>query len=101
VTALLASAAYRNRQKLQGRAALDDARVAAMLGALVRAGGRATVESVAVAAQIPVHRARLTVGALRRLLQVDGYAVIDVDSDESTVILDERLLRDQFGLGSP
>lgn len=100
VTALLASPVYRKRQKMLGRGALDDDRVAAMLTALVTAGGRATVDSVAAAAQIPQHRARQTLGALRRLLQVDGYAVLDFDVDEQTVILDERLLRDQFELGA-
>lgn len=100
VTALLASPVYQRRKKMQGRAALDDGRVAAMLTALVTAGGRATVESVAASADIPQHRAWQTLGALRRLLQVDGYAVIDLDADEHTVVLDERLLRDQFGLGA-
>lgn len=100
VAALLASEMYRKRHKLAGRAALPDARVAALLGALVTAGGRARIDSVAAEAGIPAHRINLTITALRRLLQVEGYPVLDVDPDGQTVILDDRLLREQFRLGS-
>jgi hypothetical protein len=99
VSALLASETYRKRHKLAGRTALPDARVAALLSALVAAGGRARIDSVAAEAGIPAHRISLTITALRRLLQVEGYPVLDLDPDGQTVILDERLLRDQFQLG--
>ena len=36
----------------------------------------------------------------QRLLNVEGYAVLRIDADGATVILDEPLLREQFGLGS-
>jgi len=100
VTVLLASETYRKRHKLAGRAALPDDRVAALLGALVTAGGRARIDSLAAEAGIPAHRINLTIAALRRLLQVEGYPVLDVDPDGQSVILDERLLREQFQLGS-
>jgi hypothetical protein len=38
--------------------------------------------------------------ALRRVLNVDGYPVIDVDPDQETVTLDATLPREQFDLGS-
>lgn len=100
VFALLASETYRTRRRLVGRAALPDNRVAALLSALLAAQGRARIESVAADADIPAHRIHLTITALRRLLQVEGYPVLDVDPDGHTVILDERLLREQFHLGS-
>ncbi len=100
VLALLASPVYRARHKLAGRATLPDARVAALLTALVTAGGRARIDSVAAQAGIPAHRITLTITALRRLLQVEGYPVLDLDPDGQTLMLDERLLRDQFQLGS-
>ena len=68
---------YRKRHKLAGRAALPDDRVAALLSALVAAGGRARIDSVAAEAGIPAHRISLTITALRRLLQVEGYPVLD------------------------
>jgi hypothetical protein len=100
VMALRASEVYRARRKLAGRTALPDERVSALLTALVQAGGRARLDSLAADAGIPAHRIGLTVTALRRLLQVEGYPVLDVDPDGQTLVLDERLLRDQFQLGS-
>ena len=100
VAALLASPIYRGRQKLAVRAPLPDSRVAAIVGVLIEAGGRARVDSVAAAAGIPAHRIHLTITALRRLLQVEGYPVLDIDPDGQTLLLDERLLREQFQLGS-
>ena len=35
---------------------------------------------------------------VQRLLNVEGYAVLRIDADGSTVILDEPLLREQFGV---
>jgi len=100
VSALLASEIYRNRHKLAGRTVLPHDRVAAMLGALLAAGGRARTDTIAAEAGIPAHRITLTIAALRRLLQVEGYPVLDLDPDGQSVVLDERLLREQFQLGS-
>lgn len=100
VTALLASDVYRVRRKLAGRTALPDERVSALLTALILAGDRARLDTLAADAGIPAHRIGLTVTALRRLLQVEGYPVLDIDPDGQTLVLDERLLRDQFQLGS-
>ncbi|MFC0532815.1 BREX-2 system phosphatase PglZ [Phytohabitans kaempferiae] len=100
VSALLDSDIYQKRHKLLGRSSLPDDRVSALLSALVDAGGRARVETVAAEAGIPAHRINLTITALRRLLQVEGYPVLDIDPDGQTLVLDERLLREQFQLGS-
>lgn len=99
VTALLTSTVYRSRHRLVGRATLPDTRVAALLGVLVAGGGRARIDTLAAEAGIPAHRINLTIAALRRLLQVEGYPVLDLDPDGQTVLLDEQMLRDQFQLG--
>ena len=78
--------------------AAPDERVAAMLGVLLAGGGRATKDTLAARAGVPAHRIAVAVTALRRLLQVEGYPVIEVDPDGQTVKLDEALLREQFGL---
>ncbi len=101
VTALLASETYQARRKLAGRGALPDDRVAALLTVLIRdRENRARLDSLAAEAGIPAHRIGLTVTALRRLLQVEGYAVLDLDPDGATCVLDLKLLREQFRLGS-
>jgi hypothetical protein len=99
--ALLAAPQYRrNRQlKLAGQPTLPDDRVAALLAALVAAGGRQRMDALAAHAGVPAQRIANTVTVLRRLLSVEGYQSVTVDSDGQTVVLDERMLRDQFGLG--
>ncbi|MET8349020.1 BREX-2 system phosphatase PglZ [Micromonospora sp. NPDC005206] len=100
VSALLASNIYRARQKAS-RSSLPDERVAALLTVLLRApGGRIRVESLGAEAGIPAHRIGPTLTMLRRLFQVEGYPVLDVDPDGKTAVLNERLLRDQFQLSS-
>jgi hypothetical protein len=102
VAALLAAPQYRrNRQlKLAGQPTLPDDRVAALLAALLAAGGRQRMDALAAHAGVPAQRIANTVTVLRRLLSVEGYQSVTVDSDGQTVVLDERMLRDQFGLGA-
>ncbi len=99
VEALLASEVYQQRRGT--RAPLPDERVAALLGVLLDGGGRASYETLAARAHIPAHRITGTVTALRRLLQVEGYAVLDLDPDGKTVLLDRDLLTEQFQLDKP
>lgn len=96
IDALLASDVYKQRRGT--RAPMPDQRVAALLGVLLAGHGRATYETLAAHAGVPAHRISLTVTALRKLLQVEGYAVLDVDPDGRTVRLDVDLLTQQFGL---
>jgi hypothetical protein len=96
VDALLASDTYAQRRG--ARAALPDDRVASLLTVLLAGGGRATMETLAAGAAVPAHRIGLTVTALRRLLQVEGYPVLEVDPDGVTVKLNLTLLVEQFGL---
>ncbi|HEX6499649.1 MAG TPA: BREX-2 system phosphatase PglZ [Micromonosporaceae bacterium] len=98
VADLLSSEIYQARQKT-ARAKLPDDRVAALVDALLEApANRMRLDSLAVAAGVPAHRIRTTVTTLQKLLQVEGYPVLDVDVDGQTVVLNERLLRDQFHL---
>lgn len=99
VDALLASAVYAQRRGT--RAPLPDERVAALLGVLLAGNGRAMMETLAAHAQVPAHRIGSAVTALRRLLQVEGYPVLDLDPDGRTVRLDVALLVEQFRLEVP
>ena len=102
LAALLAAAQYRrNRQlKLASQPVLPDERVAALLAALLATGGRLRMDALATQARVPAQRIAGTVTVLRRLLSVEGYQSVTVDSDGQTVLLDEQMLRDQFGLGA-
>lgn len=100
VDALLASEIYQQRRGAGGRALPDD-RVAAMLTVLLAGGGRATMETLAADAGVPAHRMAGTITALRRVLQVEGYPVVEIDPDGQTVKLDAGLLAQQFALDRP
>lgn len=95
---LLTSATYAARRGIAGRHPVDDAVTAAVVSALVAGGGRAHRDTLASAAGIPASTLAGLLAALRRVLNVDGYPVIDVDPDQVTVMLDEGLLREQFRL---
>jgi hypothetical protein len=96
VAAVIASTTYAEQKRMAGRRALDDSITAAVLRALVDRGGRAHQDTVAAAAGIPTADVSQVFAAVRRLLNVDGYGVIELDTDGVTLRLDEQLLREQF-----
>lgn len=96
--ALLRSDTMVAQRGLAGRAPVSDDRIGAVLAPLVARGGRMPLDALAREAGIPLRRARSTVAALRALLNVDGYAVIELDDAVGQVVLDVRLLGTQFGI---
>ena len=100
VDALLGSAVYAAQRLRAGRAAPDDVRVRALVGALIAHGGRLHEQTLASVAAIPAARLRTVLAAVRKLLNVEGYDVVGIDADRVTVVLDEALLREQFRLGT-
>lgn len=97
---LIASETYNERRGIAGRHPVEDAVAVTVISALVAGGGRAHRDTLAVAAGIPSGTLSGLLSALRRVLNVDGYPVVDVDADQVTVILDLALLREQFKLGT-
>lgn len=96
---LVASDVYRRQHSKVGRAALRDEAVVAVVSTLVSNGGRADRDAVAGAAGVGPARFNQAMSMLRRILNVESYEVISIDADQHTVLLDEVLLRTQFGLG--
>ncbi|QZH65411.1 BREX-2 system phosphatase PglZ [Mycolicibacterium farcinogenes] len=96
VEAVLASTTYAEQKRMAGRRALDDGTAGAFLRALVDRGGRAHQDTVAAAVGIPTTEFGQVFAAVRRLFNVDGYGVIELDTDGVTLRLDEHLLREQF-----
>lgn len=97
VHALLASKRYAQRR--DRRASLPDQRVADLVGALLAGNNRATYDNLAARANVPASRIRPVVTALRKVLQVEGYPVVEIDADGETVVLNQQLLVEQFELG--
>jgi len=96
VDGLLASPIYQAHKARFGARAVDDDTVRAVVSILVAHSGRAHRDTVAAAAGIPVPSLKNTLTVLRRHLNVEGYAVLSMDVDEVTVVLDLPLLRQQF-----
>jgi PglZ domain len=97
--ALLRSAAYAAQKKIAGRVSVTDEQLRRLLDALLAAPGHRLVPAqAATALAVSPVTLRGAVLHAQRLLNVEGYPVLRVDADGSTVILDEVLLREQFGI---
>lgn len=85
------------------RNAPDHAAVRAAIDALVKAGGRLSPAAVANAAQAETGKSERNparfVTMLERLLNIDGYPVLQLVESGRTVHLDKELLRQQFTAG--
>jgi hypothetical protein len=93
-----ASPTYQRMRAGAGRAAPSEAAVRALLSRLLAGGGRAPVDQVARTLGVTPARAGMAMAGVRRLLNVEGYAVISMDADGRTVLLDEPLWRQQFAI---
>ena len=96
---MLKSAAYAAQKKIAGRVSVTDEQIRGLLDALLSAPGHRLVPALAATA-LAVSPVTLRGAVLhaQRLLNVEGYPVLRVDADGATVILDEVLLREQFGI---
>jgi hypothetical protein len=97
--AVLRSPAYVAQKKIAGRVSVADDQIDRLLSALLAAPGHRLVPAqAATALAVPTATLRGAVLHTQRLLNVEGYPVLRIDADGSTVILDEALLREQFGI---
>ncbi|MEU3732848.1 BREX-2 system phosphatase PglZ [Streptomyces sp. NPDC033538] len=97
------SAPYRAQREFVRLAPADKA-VAAVLDALLTAGGKLSPGAVAAAAQAATGKSQRNperfATVLERLLNIDGYPVLQLVESGRTVQLDKALLAQQF-LGDP
>lgn len=97
VRSLLASPELEQQRTASGRAALDDDQVAELVTLLAASGGALPMNAVAQRTGTPPVRIRGKLEALKRLLNLDGYEVVELHSD-GTVRLNLTLLATQFGV---
>jgi hypothetical protein len=96
-SAVVDSAEYAAQRTIAGRLSVSDERVRDLLAAMLAApSGRLAPGQAAAALEVPLAALRGAVLHVQRLLNIEGYAVLRVDADGATVILDEVLLREQF-----
>jgi hypothetical protein len=98
-SAIVGSVGYAAQRKIAGRLSIQDGQVRALLAALLAASsGRLAPAQAAAALKVAPGALRGAILHVQRLLNVEGYAVLRIDADGTTVILDESLLREQFGV---
>jgi len=95
---LLASPVYHTQKQLMRRHTPDDALVLQCLVALEQRGGVMTTVALAPRLGIPVLRLDDFLAKLQRLLNIDGYTVLQVDRERHLVGLHMPLLERQFAL---
>ncbi|MCO6436557.1 MAG: BREX-2 system phosphatase PglZ [Phycisphaerae bacterium] len=83
-----------------GRAPVDDKVLRRLLEALASRGGSMTTRALASATGTPEHRLPGLLAIVQRVLNVEGYAVLDRQDAANTVVLNISLLKKQFELGS-
>src|SRR5262249_54454052 len=96
--ALLRSEIYGLQKQLVQKHLPDDATVLGVLDALDRHGGILTFVALAQQAGVLPLRLDGLLAKLQRLLNVDGYEVLQVDRTQNRVSLNVPLLRRQFEL---
>jgi hypothetical protein len=94
--ARVTASARMTAQRQFARRAPDDASVSRLIEALAQAGGRLTTTEAATAVGESPVRMSGYLAQITRLLNVDGYAVLQTKDDGRTVELNSELLRQQF-----
>ncbi len=96
---VISSVVYAAQRKISGRLSVSDDKVADLLTALLDAPDlRLSPAQSALVLAVPQQSLRGATLHVQRLLNIEGYPVLRIDADGATVILDESLLREQFGL---
>ncbi len=95
---LMASEIYAAQKRSATRVRLEDEKIIEFLLELHTLGDSATFESLRNRLGLMPMRFSGLVSLIPRLLNVDGYAVLEVSQSEKTVRLDRKLLAKQFHL---
>lgn len=96
--ALFVSPVWSQQRQLAGRTPPADQDVAEVLIVLTLAGGKLSLEALRNRTRFTPMRLRGLLTAMERILNVDGYAVLEVDHGVGEVQLVKGLLFTQFGL---
>ncbi len=99
IDALLASPVYVSQRAMAGRTAPSDEQMRTLLTAFAARGNRLPLSVLAATLGVPEVRVRGFASAARRVLNVEGYAVVQQEPGTGTLLLEVGLLRAQFGLG--
>ena len=99
IKTLLESEVFAVQKKLAGRVRVDGTALKRLLTALASRGGSMTIPALAGAVEVAEHRLPGLLAQVQRLLNVEGYAILDRQEAANTVVLNIPLLKKQFELG--
>ena len=97
---LLHSKIFASQKRLAGRVAPPDEQFKSLLSALDERGGKLTRAALSHHLGLPLVRVASFMAAARRVLNVEGYAVVRFDEPSDTIELNLELLIAQFELQS-
>ncbi|MFQ5473794.1 MAG: BREX-2 system phosphatase PglZ, partial [Dehalococcoidia bacterium] len=100
ITELLNSEVLVSQKQRAGRVPIEDRMLRELLEALASRGGSMTASALASATGTPEHRLSGLLAVMQRVLNVEGYAILDRQDVSNTVVLNITLLKKQFELGS-
>jgi hypothetical protein len=95
---LFASEIYASQLAFAGRGGPKPEDAQKFLQALEQSGGAMLKPAMAQHLGMPELRVAGVIAAMRRVLNLDGYAVLDVEESSGTIRLNLELLKVQFGL---
>ena len=95
---LLGSELFRQQRRAASRLAPGDEQVRRALRELDRRGGQMTADAFAARVGLPPLRLHGFIAQVQRMLNLDGYPILDLDRDRDAVTLDVPLLKRQFEL---
>ena len=100
ISELLGKALFKNRVGSHLRNEGELTRMGTLLSAVDSAGGRAHVSTLSTALNQKASRVVSFIEVVKRVVNIDGYAILSHDRKESMVRFDRRLLEKQFGLST-
>lgn len=99
--AVTSSKAFAQQRAIAGRVPVTDDKITALLTALLSAPDRRiSAQQAAGELGVASNRLRGALPLLKRVLDVEGYVVLNYEQESADVVLDEAMLREQFGVSS-
>jgi len=98
INGLLASEVLVRQRKLAGRVRVKDEQIERIVLSLADRGGTMTGAALAGVLGLPAHRLSGLLAVMQRILNVEGYVILDCQESSDTVILNMQLLKKQFEL---
>ena len=100
IQGLLDSAVFKQQAGIMGKLVPKEDQITRFLGAMEKRGNSVLLVTLSADMGLPAFRLRGLLSSLCRLLNVDGYEVVQEDRESETITLDRKLLAKQFEIAA-